>query len=104
MAPGGSMSSSRISRRRALAAGSAGILGAALTGQAEQGTPAARPQTPPDSTKVQGPTGTEVGQRSPFEKPVRQSFAGRRTSTQSPLQDLDGIITPSDLHFERHHA
>ena len=29
---------------------------------------------------------------------------GRATSTQTPLQDLNGIITPSDLHFERHHA
>jgi len=24
--------------------------------------------------------------------------------SRTPLQDLDGIITPSDLHFERHHA
>jgi sulfane dehydrogenase subunit SoxC len=25
-------------------------------------------------------------------------------SSQAPLQDLHGVITPSDLHFERHHA
>jgi sulfane dehydrogenase subunit SoxC len=48
------------------------------------------------------------GDRSPFEKAVRKSlrtltFPGTG-STQTPLQDLYGIITPSSLHFERHHA
>ena len=32
------------------------------------------------------------------------SLNERRTSSQTPLQDLEGIITPSDLHFERHHG
>jgi len=87
--------SSRISRRRALAAGTAGIVGAALPVSARQN---------PDTTKVQGPPGREVGARSPFEKPVRTAFSPARTATFTPLQDLDGIITPSDLHFERHHG
>jgi sulfane dehydrogenase subunit SoxC len=87
-----------------LLAGSAGVVGAALSGRAQQATSPPRPQTPADPTKVQGPPASELGQRSPFEKPTRTSFGGRRTSTQTPLQDLDGIITPSDLHFERHHA
>ena len=26
------------------------------------------------------------------------------TSSRTPLQDLHGTITPSDLHFERHHG
>lgn len=101
-----------ISRRKALAAGTAGILGAALplagpstslrAGQtAEQ---AARPRVPADPTKVQGPLSTDVGGRSPFEQPKRVSLGARRTSSLTPLQDLDGIITPSDLHFERHHG
>lgn len=89
------MKSSRISRRRALAAGTAGIVGAALPASARQN---------PDTTKVQGPPGREVGARSPFEKPVRTAFSPARTATFTPLQDLDGIITPSDLHFERHHG
>ena len=59
---------------------------------------------PADPTKVQGPNGTEVGSRSPFESPKRVSLNERRTSSQTPLQDLDGIITPADLHFERHHG
>ena len=57
-----------------------------------------------DPTKVQGPLATDVGGRSPFERPKRVSLSDRRTSSLSPLQDLDGIITPSDLHFERHHG
>ena len=89
------MKSSRISRRRALLAGSAGIVGAAL--------PLGASQTQ-DTTKVQGPTGRDVGSRSPFEKPARMAFSPARTATFTPLQDLDGIITPADLHFERHHA
>jgi sulfane dehydrogenase subunit SoxC len=59
---------------------------------------------PADPTKVQGPPASDLGSRSPFEKPKRVSLSDRRTSSLTPLQDLDGIITPSDLHFERHHG
>jgi len=59
---------------------------------------------PADPTKVQGPLATDVGSRSPFERPKRVSLGDRRTSSLTPLQDLDGIITPADLHFERHHG
>jgi sulfane dehydrogenase subunit SoxC len=77
-----------------LAAGSVGLVGAALPAGAQT----------QDSTKVQGPPGREVGSRSPFEKPARLAFSPARSATFTPLQELDGIITPSDLHFERHHA
>ena len=93
-----------ISRRRVLAAGSAGIVGAALPIAGQSPDQAARPKVPADPTKVQGPLSTDVGARSPFERPKRVSLGDRRTSSLSPLQDLDGIITPSDLHFERHHG
>ncbi|MGQ0737234.1 MAG: sulfite dehydrogenase [Acidobacteriota bacterium] len=93
----------RVSRRKVLMTGTAGALGAAATlaGQSDQ---AARTSVPADPTKVQGPGASDVGARSPFEQPKRVSFNQRRTSSQSPLQDLEGIITPSDLHFERHHG
>ena len=95
----------KISRRRALLTGTAGVVGAAVAGVAGQSADqAARAKVPADPTKVQGPTGTDVGSRSPFEQPKRVSLNERRTSTQSPLQDLEGIITPADLHFERHHG
>jgi len=54
-----------------------------------------------DPTKVQGPLPGPLGTRSPFETPARKFSL---TSSQTPLQDLFGTITPSDLHFERHHA
>jgi sulfane dehydrogenase subunit SoxC len=95
----------KISRRRALIAGTAGVVGAGLTTVAGQSADqAARATVPADPTKVQGRPASDVGTRSPFEQPKRTSFNERRTSSQTPLQDLDGIITPSDLHFERHHG
>jgi sulfane dehydrogenase subunit SoxC len=47
------------------------------------------------------------GERSPFEHSVR-TFGASVTpgtgSSRTPLQDLCGTITPSSLHFERHHS
>lgn len=94
----------RVSRRRMLLAGSAGAVGAAVTLAGQQADQAARPHAPADPTKVQGAAASERGTRSPFEQPKRVSLNERRTSSQTPLQDLEGIITPSDLHFERHHG
>ncbi len=95
-------SSRPLSRRQAIA-GAAGALGAALlpslAGGAAPGAPD-RP-VPPDATKVQGPLPSAVGRRSPFERPEREAGS---TYSRTPLQDLDGIITPSDLHYERHHG
>lgn len=54
-----------------------------------------------DPTKKLGPLPGEVGTRSPFEKLVKKPSD---ISSRSPLQDFYGTITPSDLHFERHHA
>ena len=36
--------------------------------------------------------------------PKRTFFSPERSASNTPLQDLEGIITPADLHFERHHA
>jgi sulfane dehydrogenase subunit SoxC len=47
------------------------------------------------------------GARSPFETSARYFKPGATPGTgasRTPLQDLHGIITPSALHFERHHA
>jgi sulfane dehydrogenase subunit SoxC len=54
-----------------------------------------------DPTKVPGPLPSQRSERSPFEQPVRKPSD---TSSRTPLQDLYGTITPSDLHFERHHG
>ena len=48
------------------------------------------------------------GERSPFVKAARQFAETTRTPEQAssltPLADTYGIITPSSLHFERHHS
>jgi sulfane dehydrogenase subunit SoxC len=47
------------------------------------------------------------GQRSEHETSVRlvpETKTPGTSATRAPLQDFDGIITPSSLHFERHHA
>ncbi len=55
---------------------------------------------PADPTKIPGTPPSAYGTRSPHERSRRLP----RTSTSlTPLQDLHGIVTPSSLHFERHH-
>jgi sulfane dehydrogenase subunit SoxC len=47
------------------------------------------------------------GARSPFEKAVRwrrESKTPQAGSSFTPLADSNGILTPSSLHYERHHA
>lgn len=53
-----------------------------------------------DPMRVPGALPRPYGERSPFEKQARLVAA---TSSTTPLQDLQGIITPSALHFERDH-
>ncbi|MCL7987291.1 sulfite dehydrogenase [Sphingobacterium sp. lm-10] len=55
-----------------------------------------------DPSKSQGAPSSENGWRSPFERPTKS--ASYASASRTPLQDLQGTITPSDLHFERHHA
>jgi sulfane dehydrogenase subunit SoxC len=79
--------------RRALLAGAAGIVAAG---------PLAGAQTPADPTKVRGRPPRPVGARAPYEKAARYGRAGASSGT--PHEQLYGIVTPSDLHFERHHG
>ena len=60
-----------------------------------------------DTTKSQGIPARAYGQRSKFEKIKRWITPSRyptATASWTPLADLSGIITPSALHYERHHA
>jgi sulfane dehydrogenase subunit SoxC len=58
-----------------------------------------------DPTKVPGRIVSELGRRAPEERPRRLVRSeALSSSSRTPLQDLYGVITPSDLHFERHHA
>jgi sulfane dehydrogenase subunit SoxC len=55
-----------------------------------------------------GLTMRPYGERSPYEKAQRGARESTKSigvgSSRTPLQDLYGTITPSSLHFERHHA
>jgi len=83
--------------RRALLAGAAGALGSDALRRAGLA------QTP-DPTKAPGQPTSALGQRSPFERPRRIPSGSGQGISLTPLQDLCGIVTPADLHFERHHA
>ena len=105
-----------ITRREALG-GIAGSVGAVIAAglpltSVEQGAPAS---APPAAPTLPAPTGTParlvgaptsaIGTRSPFATPAGRTPVGSPVgSSLTPLHSLSGTITPSDLHFERHHA
>lgn len=81
-----------LNRRNFLALGSVGLGAVALR---------------PASARELGGPRQPYGDRSPFEKTVRTFGASPTPGTgasRTPLQDLHGTITPSALHFERHHS
>ncbi len=108
-----------ISRRELLAGVAGAIGGVVIAGlpevaKGQQGptkaataassAPPDLPPIPDDPTKVLGAPNTAIGSRTRF-------FAGARTpvgdvtgTSLTPLQDLTGTITPSDLHFSRIHS
>lgn len=57
-------------------------------------------QVPEDPTKVPGEPSSPYGHRSSFEQAKRLVKTNR---SRTPLERLHGIVTPSALHFERHH-
>src|SRR6266853_1318841 len=86
--------SRRSSRRRMLGIGVA--LGGGLLAGREQA----------QAAELGIPLGP-YGERSPFEKAVRWRRDSKTPETGSsftPLQDSVGTVTPSSLHYERHHA
>jgi sulfane dehydrogenase subunit SoxC len=71
------------------------------------GAPPVDPANPPWIHKTGLPF-TGYGTPSKYEKYVVRNIGGNRTPagdgvSWTPLEDLEGIITPSGLHFERHH-
>jgi sulfane dehydrogenase subunit SoxC len=108
--------SARLSRRRLLTGaaglGAAGFGGAAMAGRAHAGNADNLPPNVPAWTRTLG-DGVGVrayGQPSKFEKhvvrrDVQWLTASRESSVSfTPLHELDGIITPNGLCFERHHG
>lgn len=107
----GNGSSSGLTRR-SLLKGVAGIVGgmALSTVGGERQAEAHVPEypVPPDPTKVLGRPVSPYGFRSQFESGVvrwqYKTPTNESSWTMTPLHDARGIITPSSLHFERHHA
>jgi sulfane dehydrogenase subunit SoxC len=72
-------------------------------------------KVPEDPMRVPGALPRPYGDRSPFERATRLGGAGPGAphgwganapynyNSLTPLQDLNGIVTPASLHFERHH-
>ncbi|MDI9880511.1 sulfite dehydrogenase [Flectobacillus longus] len=87
-----------VSRRKLL--GGMVTTAVAIT-QSANGQTIQKGLTDEDPTKVTGTLAGEIGTRSPFVKSVKKPSD---ISSRSPLQDFYGFITPSDLHFERHHG
>jgi sulfane dehydrogenase subunit SoxC len=103
----------KVPSRRRFLAGAAGLSAAALTRDgAAAGNPKNLPPNVPDWTRQLG-DGVAVR---PYGKPsqyeahvVRRDVSWLTASPQSsvsftPLHELDGIITPNGLCFERHHG
>ena len=101
-----------ISRREALE-GIAGTVGAVIAASvpvaavAQGSPPAATPAAAPGAVpgRLMGAPTSAVGTRSAFAPPAGRTPVGSPVgSSLTPLHSLSGSITPSDLHFERHHA
>jgi len=69
---------------------------------------ACRAKAPAPLPSLLGAPVSRYGERSPFVHAVRQPAEQSRTPEQAssltPLAETYGIITPSSLHFERHHS
>jgi sulfane dehydrogenase subunit SoxC len=87
--------------RRGLLAGTAGIVSAIVMRSVTRSAEAGMPAAPDDPTRVPGAGPTAYGHRSSFEQSVRVPRSWWASLT--PLQESHGILTPSSLHFERHH-
>lgn len=90
-------------RRKFLALGP--VLGGALVGCSSEKKQQAA--TEDDGPNRLGKPISEYGDRSEFEKAKRlkpETKTPEQASTKTPLAEIHGMITPSALHFERHHA
>lgn len=97
--------------RRSFLAGGAALASGWLAAKPSAADDDNLPPHVPEWMKEQGAPilSPPYGRPSPFEKNVvrrpRSSTPTRTAaSSNTPLQDLRGIITPNGLHYERHHA
>ena len=70
----------------------------------------AEPPEVPSSMKVPGAGMSEYGRPAKYESKVTRTLIRSQPGTtgsgasRTPLESLEGMITPTGLHFERHHG
>jgi sulfane dehydrogenase subunit SoxC len=92
-----------LHRRLFLQGGAAALAGATML------SARAAPPDVPEWMKTPGAGMRVYGERSPHEAKVQRIVGSQPGTTGSgasrtPLEALEGIITPNSLHFERHHS
>lgn len=96
---------SEISRRAWITTASGVVAAGLIKTQADAiELPVQQAPLPANTPRPPGRYPTALGQRAPSEQPQRTFREALSSASRTPLQDLMGIITPSDLHFERHHG
>jgi sulfane dehydrogenase subunit SoxC len=90
--------------RRALLAGAAVTAGGVLLERLPRAAASPAELQPVDPSTLPGGGTTAISARSPFETPARTPAGILTGPAYSPIHELTGTITPSDLVFERHHA
>ncbi len=98
-----------LDRRVFMKAGASALAtGAFMTFSSAESGAAEPPDTPAGMTRSGAPL-SPYGSPAPFEREVTRTLIRSQPGTtgagasRSPLEALEGIITPSGLHFERHH-
>jgi sulfane dehydrogenase subunit SoxC len=95
--------------RRVFLTRAAALMGASLPLLRAQPAAAAVPPELPPWMRAPGAGMSPHGERSRHEDAVRRTVGSvpgttGSGSSRTPLERLEGIITPSSLHFERHHS
>src|SRR5262245_35712623 len=101
--------SRRLDRRSVLMRGLA-FLGSGLIFGAPRSVSAQSPPAPPPWMTAPGAGMSGYGTPSRFESRVTRTLIRSQPGTtgsggsRTPLESLEGTVTPSGLHFERHHS
>jgi sulfane dehydrogenase subunit SoxC len=99
-----------VTRRTFLRSSAAALGAASLASGAPTPAPAAEPPELPPWMKAPGAGISEYGSPGKFESKVTRTSLRTQPGTtgsgasRTPLEALEGMITPSGLHFERHHS
>jgi len=94
----------KISRRAWITTAS-GVVAAGLVRTQADAVELPAQQAPlPSTPRAPGRFPSALGERAPAEQPRRTFREALSSASFTPHQDLMGIVTPADLHFERHHG